>query len=277
VAAARRESFRCSYGEDGGLDADAVLGDLDRARERLRDNICDTTSLLHDAMSAGKKLLFEGANGLLLDVDHGTYPFVTSSSTGPHGIGPGAGVSPARVEVLIGTVKAYSTRVGSGPFVSELDNDIGERIRQHGNEFGTTTGRPRRCGWFDVVATVQGVRVSGVTDIALMHLDTLSGFDEVGLCTAYRLDGTTLTAPPAHAAQLERAEPVIEFVPGWKEDLRSVRRFDDLPDTARDYVERLEALLDVPVSIIGVGPDRSQTLVRGRLSQSIRVPEPSIA
>lgn len=276
IVEARRATFRCLYDDDGGLCGDAILADLARARDRLSDNVCDTTSILHDAMGAGKKLLFEGANGLLLDVDHGTYPFVTSSSTGPHGIGPGAGVSPARVEVLIGTVKSYSTRVGSGPFVSELDNEIGERIRKQGNEFGTTTGRPRRCGWFDVVTTRLGAQVTGVTDIALMHLDTLSGFDEVGLCTAYRLDGQTLTVPPAHATFLDRSEPIIEFMPGWREDLRSIRRYEDLPANARAYVERLESLLGVPVSLIGVGPDRSQTLVRGRLSQSIRVPEPSI-
>jgi adenylosuccinate synthase len=273
TVAARKASLSAMYGDDGGLDAEAVLRDLNAARTGLQASICDTTALLHDWLESGKSLLFEAANGVLLDVDHGTYPFVTSSSTGPHGIGPGAGVSSARVTRLIGASKAYATRVGSGPFVSELANDVGNRIRERGREFGTTTGRPRRCGWFDAVACRYAARLSGVTDVALMHLDTLSGFVEIGLCVAYRCDGATLRTLPASSAQLDRAEPILELVPGWSEELRSVRRFEDLPQNARDYIARIEALIEAPVSIIGVGPDRSQTLVRGGLRGWVHVPE----
>ncbi len=275
LVASRKVLFQATYGEDGGLDADAVLSGLAAARERLAPNVCDTTSLLHEAMAEGKIILFEGANGILLDVDHGTYPYVTSSSTGPYGIGAGAGVPPARLGRIIGTIKAYATRVGSGPFVSELNDETGDRIRKQGHEFGTTTGRPRRCGWFDAVACRYAAVISGVTDLAVMHLDTLSGFEEIGICTGYRLDGRVIPAPPALARDLERSEPILELLPGWRENLRSIRRFEDLPDGARRYVDRIEALVGVPVTIAGIGPDRSQMLVRGPLADVIRVPEPT--
>jgi adenylosuccinate synthase len=263
IVNSRKTVLTAAYGEDAGLSAEAVLADLSTAKRRLQANICDTTALLHEAVEAGKAILFEGANGVLLDVDHGTYPFVTSSSTGPHGIGPGAGVPDSLVGCRIGTAKAYSTRVGAGPFVTELDNEIGDRIRERGREFGTTTGRPRRCGWFDAVACRYSAAISGATDVALMHMDTLSGFAEVGVCVAYRCGGRTLHAPPASAAMLEKTEPVIEFMPGWAEDLGGVQRFEDLPANARNYLDRLESLLGVAISMVGVGPERSQTLVRG--------------
>ncbi|MGB2985030.1 MAG: adenylosuccinate synthase [Phycisphaerae bacterium] len=275
IVADRKVAFVVIYGNDVDLDVDAVLADVATAKTRLSPCICDTTEFLHEAMDAGNRVLFEGANGMLLDVDHGTYPFVTSSSTGPHGIGAGAGVPPSRVTCLIGTIKAYATRVGSGPFVSELRNEIGDRIRDRGKEFGTTTGRPRRCGWFDAVSCRYTARISGVTDIALMHLDTLSGFEQIGLCVAYRVDGETRMTPPSDAASLERAEPVIELLPGWNGDLRAARRFEDLPTNARAYIERIETLVGAPVSLIGVGRDRSQTLVRGRMCGLIDVPQPS--
>jgi len=277
IVTSRKAMLQALYGRDVELDAGAILADLDTARDRLGAMVRDTTSLLHELMDAGKTLLFEGANGILLDVDHGTYPFVTSSSTGPDGIGPGAGVSPLRVTCRVGVMKAYATRVGSGPFVTELDDEIGDRIRKKGKEFGTTTGRPRRCGWFDAVSARYAVRLTGVTSVALMHLDTLSGFDEVGICTAYRIDGRTVTTMPADAAALDRAEPVLQFVPGWSEDLRSVRRFEELPSSARSYVERIESLIGAPVSLAGVGPERSQSLVRGELRELIDVPEPAPA
>lgn len=268
-------AFKALYGNDVELDAEAVLADLETAKTHLASFICDTTEYLHQAMDAGRPVLFEGANGMLLDVDHGTYPFVTSSSTGPHGIGPGAGVPASRVTLLVGTIKAYATRVGSGPFVSELDDAIGERIRQRGKEFGTTTGRPRRCGWFDAVSCRYTARLSDVTDVALMHLDTLSGLDPIGVCVAYRIDGDTVTTPPADADLLERAEPAVEFLPGWREDLRSVRRFEDLPAAALAYIDKIEALVGAPISIVGVGPERSQTFVRGRVGDLINLPAPA--
>ncbi len=258
----RLSSLRATYGDEAQLDIDAILADLATARARLEPLVCDTTDLIHNAMDNGKRVLFEGANGMLLDVDHGTYPFVTSSSTGPHGIGPGAGVMPDRVSRRIGALKAYSTRVGSGPFVTELKDETGDRIRQRGKEFGTTTGRPRRCGWFDAVSSAYAARLSGATEIAMLHLDTLSGFDQVGICVAYRVDDKTLTTPPADAGRLERAEPVVEMLPGWKENLRSTASFDDLPASALQYLDRIESLVGAPVTIAGVGPDRSQTLER---------------
>jgi len=277
IVEAKKASFDAMYGEDGGLNAQTVLDDLAQAAERLRSNVCDTTQFLREAIESGKSILFEGANGILLDVDHGTYPFVTSSSTGPHGIGAGAGVPPQCVTRLIGVSKAYSTRVGSGPFVTELKDAVGERIRRQGREFGTTTGRPRRCGWFDAVTCRYTAQLSGATDLALLHLDTLSGLDEIGVCVAYRCDGHTLRTLPASVSRIERAEPVIEFLPGWREELRAIRRFEDLPKNARDYVNRIEVLIGVPISMVGVGPDRSQTLVRGELRDVVRVPETSLA
>jgi len=262
IVASRQLALKAMYGGDGGLTAEAVLGDLAKARERLGPLVADTTTLLNDAMDAGKSVLFEGANGVLLDVDHGTYPYVTSSSTGPHGIGPGAGVPPSKVGRMIGVTKAYATRVGGGPFVSELKDAVGDRIRERGREFGTTTGRPRRCGWFDAVAGRYAARVSGVTEVALLHLDTLSSFEQVGVCTAYRCGDQTLTSPPASAEILEKCRPVIEFLPGWSGDLGSVRRYEDLPVAARAYVDRIESLLGTSVSLIGIGPERSQTLKR---------------
>ncbi len=265
----RKTAFAALYGDDGGLDAEVLIADLAMVKARLASYICDTTSFLHEAMDAGRSLLFEGANGVLLDVDHGTYPFVTSSSTGPHGIGPGAGVPSARVTRLVGVAKAYATRVGSGPFITELNDATGDRIRQAGGEFGTTTGRPRRCGWFDAVACRHTARLTGATDVALMHLDTLTGFDEVGICVAYRCDGETIPTLPSHVSHLERTAPIIEMLPGWPEQLRAVRRFEDLPKTARDYLARIEALVKVPISMVGVGPDRTQILVRGELEKII--------
>lgn len=275
IVSDRKTSLGALYSSDVELDPNAVLADLETAKVRLGGFVCDTTNFLHEAMDQGRSVLFEGANGMLLDVDHGTYPFVTSSSTGPHGIGPGAGVPVSRVDLLIGTIKAYATRVGSGPFVSELKDEIGDRIRERGKEFGTTTGRPRRCGWFDAVLGRYTARLSGATDLALMHLDTLSGLDPVGICVAYRIDGNTYSTPPADTGLLERAEPVIEFVPGWNEDLRSVRSLEDMPHAARTYIERIESLVGAPVSIAGVGPERSQTFVRGRIAELIRQPEPT--
>jgi len=277
VVSTRAKALTAHYGSRVELGVESVVTDLQSARERLRGVICDTTEYLHQAMDGGKRILFEGANGMLLDIDHGTYPFVTSSSTGPHGIGSGAGVPASRVTRLIGVTKAYATRVGAGPFVSELKEETGVRIRERGNEYGTTTGRPRRCGWFDAVSTRYAARLTGVTDIALMHLDTLSGFDRIGVCTGYRLDGRTLKTPPASSRMLEQAEPVIEMCPGWKDELREVRRFDDLPKPARAYVERIESLVGAPVSLIGVGPERSQTLVRQRLAHLVSLPEVSTA
>ncbi|MCP4251081.1 MAG: adenylosuccinate synthase [bacterium] len=258
----KRRMFESLFSQDGDLDAQAIHRELAEAAERLRPFVCDTTDFLHQTLNAGGRLLFEGANGALLDVDHGTYPFVTSSSTGTWGICAGAGVPPQTVSRYVGVVKAYATRVGAGPFPTELSDATGDRIRNQGNEFGTTTGRPRRCGWFDAVATRRVVRLSGITEIALMHLDTLSGFDRIGICTAYRCQGQTLDSLPADADLLDQVDPVFEMLPGWTEDLRTTAALAELPRAAQQYVERLEAVVGAPIALVSVGPNRAQTLRR---------------
>ncbi|HUU84002.1 MAG TPA: adenylosuccinate synthase [Phycisphaerae bacterium] len=259
----KRKTFQALYAQDGDLNAEAVTARLTDCADRLRPFVCDTTAYLHHAIASGRRLLFEGANGMLLDVDHGTFPYVTSSSTGPWGISAGAGVPPQTVQHYVGVTKAYTTRVGGGPFPSELTNVIGDRIRERGREYGTTTGRPRRCGWFDAVAVRYAVQLGGITEIALMHLDTLSGFDRVGICTVYRsADQNTRELPP-DAATLERVEPVIEMLPGWTGDLSGIQRFEDLPLPTARYIERIQELVGAPVNLASVGPDRLQTIVRG--------------
>ncbi len=261
IVAKKKAMFAALYGEDGGLDASALMRELGGAAERLTPFVAETTSRLHDRIDDGETILFEGANGSLLDVDHGTYPFVTSSNTTANGIGNGSGIPARAVQHVIGICKAYATRVGSGPFVTELTGATGDAIREAGKEFGTTTGRPRRCGWFDAVGTRYTVRLGGVTEVAMMHLDTLSGFEEVGVCTGYRLDGNVTQTMPADVADLERVEPVIERLSGWVEDLSGVDRREDLPETARAYLTRIEALIGVPITIVSVGPDRMQTMI----------------
>jgi adenylosuccinate synthase len=231
--------------------------------ERMRPYITDTTQLLHQALSDGQGILFEAAQGSLLDVDHGTYPFVTSSNSSPAGIWSGSGVPARQLDRVIGVIKAYSTRVGHGPFPTELDdgNDgIGERIRRKGKEYGTVTGRPRRCGWFDAVATRYTATLGGADELAVMLLDVLSEVDEIGICTGYELDGRRLDYFPTDAFLLERCQPVYETLPGWRTDVSAARRIADLPAAARRYVERLSQLLELPVTIVSVGPDREQTI-----------------
>ncbi len=262
TVAAKRQAFHALYGDDGGLDFETIWTDLVRAADRLAPMIADASEWLLDAADAGRRLFFEGANGMLLDIDHGTYPFVTSSNTGPQGIAAGAGVPVSLVRRVVGVTKAYTTRVGDGPFPTELKDATGDQIREAGNEYGTTTGRPRRCGWLDACAIRSSVRAGGVTEIAVAHLDTLSGFKQVGMCTAYRLGERTVRSLPADAAAVERLEPVYEILPGWKGDLQAVRRFADLPENARGYVARLEAVVGAPVTIVSVGPGREDTILR---------------
>ena len=229
---------------------------------RLGDRIIDTTYFLHDAVKAGKRLLFEGANACLLDVDHGTYPFVTSSNCSALGIPAGTGLPAATVDRVIGIMKAYSTRVGAGPFPTELDNAIGEQIRERGREYGTTTGRPRRCGWLDLVAVRYAAMLCGTTSIACMLLDVLFGLDEVKICTAYRLaDGTTTDRFIPDAGRLEGVVPIYETMPGWTGPLNPDGDREDLPENARNYLAFIESFLGVPIRLVSVGPERTQTLV----------------
>ncbi len=242
------------------FDAAAIREEYRQYAERLRPFVCDTTAYLLDAVEAGRAVLFEGAQGALLDVDHGTYPFVTSSNSSGVGISSGSGVPGRWIERVIGVVKAYSTRVGGGPMPTEQDNATGQRIRDRGNEYGTVTRRPRRCGWFDAVAARYTARLSGVDELAVMLLDVLSGFETLEICSAYRIGEKVVTQFPSHADDVKRAEPVYETLPGWHEDLTGVRRFDDLPENARRYLARIGELLGRPVTVVSVGPDRAQTI-----------------
>lgn len=237
--------------------ADEYLNHADRLRPFVRD----TTAWLHDAIAQGKRLLFEGAQGSLLDVDHGSYPYVTSSNSSAAGIASGSGVPTRHIDRWIGVIKAYATRVGGGPFPTELDNEIGERIRRVGREYGTVTGRPRRCGWFDAVAARYSARISGATELSLMLLDVLTGIGSLEVAVAYEDDSGRRTRDfPAHPADLERLRPVFETLPGWSRDLSGVRTWADLPKEARQYVEFLGRQVGVPVAIVSVGPDRAATI-----------------
>ena len=231
--------------------------------ERLRPYITDTVTLLHDALEDGKTILLEGAQGTLLDLDHGTYPFVTSSNPVAGGAMTGAGLGPKHVERVIGVTKAYITRVGTGPFPTELSGDIAERIIDVGKEYGTTTGRQRRVGWFDAVLSRYAARVNGLTEHFLTKLDVLGEFETLRVCRAYRYQGEEYEHFPPHQSIFHHAEPVYEEHPGWRSDLSEARRFKDLPKQAQAYVERLEELSGVPIRYVSVGPARSQTLERG--------------
>jgi adenylosuccinate synthase len=245
------------------LDAGAIFEEYSQYAERLRPYVADTNSYLHKALAAQKSILFEGAQGSLLDLDHGTFPYVTSSSSSGCGVHSGSGVPERAIDRMIGVVKAYSTRVGGGPFPTELENEIGQRIRDAGNEYGTVTGRPRRCGWFDAVAAGYGARLSGVDTLAVMLLDVLSGLEKLQICEAYEIDGERTTDFPAHVEDLAQAKPIFRTLPGWKEDITGVRNWADLPKAAQNYVTTISELLAAPIEIVSVGPDREQTIICG--------------
>ena len=229
--------------------------------ETLRKYAADTSLLLHKDIKAGKSLLFEGAQGTLLDVDHGTYPFVTSSSTCSGGACTGSGVSPREIHEVVGISKAYATRVGSGPFPTELEDETGELLRQAGREFGSTTGRPRRCGWFDALVARYAVRVNGLSGIAITKLDVLSGLETVKVCTAYTYQGVVLDEIPASLEIMEQCSPIYEELPGWTEDITGAKSMEELPVNARAYVKRIEELSGAPVVLVSVGPRRDETIM----------------
>ena len=242
----------CSY--------DEIYAEYQRYAAILRTYVADTSLILSKDLKSGKKALFEGAQGTLLDVDHGTYPFVTSSSTCAGGACTGSGVSPRDIHEIIGISKAYVTRVGSGPFPTELLEEAGEQLRQTGAEFGATTGRPRRCGWFDAMVIRYSVRVNGLTGIALTKLDVLSDFDTIKVCTGYTFEGKALETLPAALNVFENCQPVYEELPGWKTDITAAKSFAELPDNARAYVRRLEELAGCQIVMVSVGPRRDQTI-----------------
>ncbi|MDI6710847.1 MAG: adenylosuccinate synthase [Bacillota bacterium] len=249
------------YGAEG-LDYDEVLRSYEEHADFLRPLAADTSLLISEAIARGQNVLFEGAQGTLLDIDHGTYPYVTSSHPTAAGAALGAGIGPTRIDTVIGIAKAYTTRVGEGPFPTELHDGTGELIRRKGREFGTTTGRPRRCGWFDAVIVRYAARVNGLSYLAVTKLDVLTGLETLRICRAYRYRGELLTEFPASLDVLAECEPVYEELPGWDEDLSAATRCDDLPPAAQDYLERITELTGVPVALVGVGVKRSQTLVR---------------
>lgn len=244
------------------MDEEALVKSYMAFAERVKPYVSDTTVIVYDALRSGKKVLLEGAQGTLLDLDYGTYPFVTSSHPTSGGFTIGSGIGPNEIGEVIGITKAYTTRVGQGPFVTEQDNEIGNRIRVAGNEFGTTTGRARRCGWLDSVMVNYSKRVNGMTCIALMLLDVLTGFEEIQICTAYELDGEIIHHFPASLDDLGRCKPVYETLKGWTEDISGCETYESLPENARVYIERIEALVGIPVKVVSVGPKRSQTIVR---------------
>jgi len=246
------------------LDPDRVVEDARQVAARLRPYVTDTTELLLEAWEAGRSILLEGAQGLGLDVDHGTYPFVTSSNTGPAAVGPGTGLPPKAIDRVLGIVKAYTTRVGAGPFPTRDDGPAGRHLAERGREFGATTGRPRACGWFDGVLARRSVRTQGVDGVALMKLDVLSGLETLRVATAYELDGRRVEAPPALAADWQRCVPVYETFPGWDADVSGARRFEDLPREARAYVRALQELMGVAVELISVGAERACVIETAR-------------
>ena len=244
------------------LDPGAVLEEALELGEYFREQVSDVSGRLYQLREEGKRIMFEGAQGSLLDIDHGTYPYVTSSNTTVGGVCTGAGVGPDAIDYVLGITKAYVTRVGGGPFPTELFDQDGERLARHGDEFGATTGRPRRCGWLDAVALSRMVKLNGVTGLCVTKLDVLDGFEEIKICTSYRLRGEVLDAPPLDASNWADLEPVYQSFPGWQDSSRGATSLGQLPDNARRYLEAMEELCGAPVHIVSTGPERSENIIR---------------
>jgi adenylosuccinate synthase len=264
LADAVRENVEARNRLIGGaaMDWQRVLDDLRTAWTRLKPWVKDVSVVLADARKAGRSVLYEGAQGTLLDIDHGTYPFVTSSNATIGGVCTGLGVGPRAIDGVLGVAKAYTTRVGEGPLPTELTDEMGNRLRESGQEYGASTGRPRRCGWYDAVAVRYAVRVNGVDALALTKLDVLDGLEEIQICTAYTCNGNTLTELPGDLGQLAACVPIYESIKGWSAPTKGVRRFAELPDGAQRYIGRLEEVTGVPMGIISTGSDRDETIIR---------------
>ncbi|CDQ18434.1 Adenylosuccinate synthetase [Halobacillus karajensis] len=240
---------------------EGILDEYYEYGQKIAEYVCDTSVVLNDGLDEGRRVLFEGAQGVMLDIDQGTYPFVTSSNPIAGGVTIGSGVGPSKIKHVVGVSKAYTTRVGDGPFPTELENEVGDQIREVGREYGTTTGRPRRVGWFDSVVVRHARRVSGITDLSLNSIDVLTGIETLKICTAYKYKGEIIEQFPASLKELAECEPVYEEMPGWTEDITGAKTLSDLPKNARHYIERVSQLTGIPLSIFSVGPDRSQTNV----------------
>ena len=258
IIADKNQVITQMYGGEA-LEADGIIGDYLALAEQLRPYVTDTSVVLNDAIDGGKKVLFEGAQGVMLDIDQGTYPYVTSSNPSAGGVCIGSGVGPSKIKEVIGVAKAYTTRVGDGPFPTELDNEIGQWIRDKGHEYGTVTGRPRRVGWFDSVVVRHARRVSGITGLSLNSLDVLTGLDTVKICTAYKFRGELMEHYPANLKLLEECEAVYEELPGWHEDISGAKRISDLPETTQRFIQRITELTGIPIAIFSVGRNREQT------------------
>ena len=265
VLKAKLEQHFTEHGEalaDCDWTVDSLLSHLTELHSRLAPHICSAPNLINDVLDQNEMVLFEGAQGTLLDIDHGTYPFVTSSSPTAGGACAASGIGPTEIKLVLGIGKAYATRVGSGPFPTELEDDTGEKMRKCGAEFGTTTGRPRRCGWLDLVALRYAKRINGLTHLALTKLDVLDTFEELKVCVAYRINGIETRDFPTNANLMDSIEPIYETVPGWMADTTRVTTYEDLPAAARAYVEKIEAYLGIPAAMVSVGPERNATFNR---------------
>ncbi|MCA0756339.1 adenylosuccinate synthase [Paenibacillus sp. N4] len=258
IAAEKNQLIEQVYGSEP-LDVDKIISDYLGYAEVLRQYVTDTSVVLNDAIDEGKKVLFEGAQGVMLDIDQGTYPYVTSSNPSAGGVCIGSGVGPSKIQQVIGVAKAYTTRVGDGPFPTEQDNEIGQLIRDKGHEYGTVTGRPRRVGWFDTVVVRHARRVSGITGLSLNSLDVLTGLETVKICTAYKLRGEIIDTYPASLKLVSECEAVYEELPGWSEDISGAKTLEDLPENTRNYVKRVSELTGIPIAIFSVGRNREQT------------------
>lgn len=262
--AAKNKIITQIYGGEA-MDVEALVKEYSAYAKQIKPFVADTSLIVYNALKEGKKVLLEGAQGTLLDLDYGTYPYVTSSHPTAGGFTIGSGIGPNQIGEVVGITKAYTTRVGKGPFVTELDNEVGDRIRIAGHEFGTTTGRPRRCGWLDTVIVKYSARVNGMTCIALMLLDVLTGFETVKICTGYKYGDEVIENFPASLNVLSKCKPIYEELPGWHDDLSQCTTFESLPENAKAYVTRIEELTGIPVKIISVGPKRNQTIIRGSI------------
>jgi adenylosuccinate synthase len=262
AALVQKNSMLTKIYNRAAIKADLVVAELLGYAERIRPMVADTALELHEAIKAGKLVLFEGGQATMLDVDHGTYPFVTSSNSTAGGASTGSGIGPAEFKTVIGIVKAYTTRVGAGPFPTELFDENGEFLRATGHEYGTTTGRPRRCGWYDAPIARYSARINGVTDFVLTKLDVLTGLAEIPVCVAYEVDGKRIDEMPVNQTAFHHAKPIYQMFPGWTEDISTARSFGELPKNAQDYIVALEAMSGARISAIGVGPARDAIIVR---------------
>ena len=260
MAKVHNDEFVAMYNE-APIDPEVVIRDYLELGNKIRAFVCDVSDLLHKALKAGKRLIFEGAQGTILDVDQGTYPYVTSSNTVAGYASCGAGVGPTALDQIVGVVKAYTTRVGNGPFPTELLDACGDNLRQIGNEYGATTGRNRRCGWFDAPVVRKAAMVNGLTHLAITKLDVLDTFDSIKICTAYKCDGEILDLIPNQLSKVGRCEPVYEEMPGWKQDTTACKSWDELPENAKNYLKRLAELVDVKIGMVSVGARRDQSII----------------